>query len=128
MSTQGSRSLSVSPLMAVFFPKNWSDSMIDNTNADLETRKVWIDFARKANISVYCVHFTAPAKLCEHNDTFRALNTGVINPEKRSILPHSAFTSFASRYREPQVTEGFVNIVPVDFKVRVPLRTPCSIV
>ena len=68
-------------------------------------------------VPVRCVLFTAPPKLCEHNDTVRALNDGKMNPEKRSILPHSAFSSFAARYREPKATEGFQDIVRIDFQV-----------
>lgn len=40
-----------------------------------------------------------------------------MNPEKRSMLPHSAFSSFASRFREPQLKEGFDEIIRLDFKV-----------
>lgn len=68
-------------------------------------------------VPVRCVLFTATPKLCEHNDTVRALNDGTMNPEKRSILPHSAFSSFAARYREPGATEGFQDIVRIDFQV-----------
>jgi predicted kinase len=48
----------------------------DNTNADPDTRAVWIALARKFEVPIRCVLFTAPPKLCEHNDTFRALNVG----------------------------------------------------
>lgn len=33
------------------------------------------------------------------------------------MLPKMAFTGFASRYREPSSTEGFVDITRVDFHV-----------
>ncbi|KAF2035544.1 DNA kinase/phosphatase Pnk1 [Setomelanomma holmii] len=93
--------------------------IVDNTNADPETRAVWIKLSQKLNVPIRCVLFTASVKLCEHNDTFRALNIGPINnPESRTILPKLAFTGFASRYREPQVTEGFAEIIKADFKVR----------
>lgn len=35
------------------------------------------------------------------------------------MLPHVAFSGFASRYREPKVSEGFADIVKVDFQVRL---------
>ncbi|KAH7094628.1 polynucleotide kinase 3 phosphatase-domain-containing protein [Paraphoma chrysanthemicola] len=93
--------------------------VIDNTNADPDTRAVWVSLAQKLNVPIRCVLFTAPAKLCEHNDTFRALNIGTeTNPESRSILPKLAFTGFASRYREPKVSEGFAEIIMTEFKVR----------
>ena len=46
---------------------------VDNTNADVETRAAWIALARRMKVPVRLVHFTASAKLCEHNDTVRAL-------------------------------------------------------
>ncbi|KAL6714847.1 DNA kinase/phosphatase Pnk1 [Lecanora helva] len=94
---------------------------IDNTNADPETRAIWVGLAQKFGIPIRCVHFTAPAKLCEHNDTVRALSGDTFNPEKRSILPHSAFAGFAARYKEPKVKEGFQDIINIEFQV--PLRT-----
>lgn len=90
---------------------------IDNTNADRETRAVWVELAQKSKVPIRCVHLTAPTKLCEHNDTVRALAGGTFNPEKRTILPHSAFSSFASRFKQPTVEEGFQDIVPVEFQV-----------
>jgi len=41
-----------------------------------------------------------------------------LNPEKRTMLPRMAFTSFAGRYKEPKVQEGFQDITRVEFKVR----------
>jgi len=32
-------------------------------------------------------------------------------------LPKVAFTSFASRFREPELKEGFEDIIKIDFKV-----------
>ena len=87
----------------------------------METRGVWIQLARKRGTPIRCLYFTAPAKVCEHNDTVRALNSGVFNPEKRSILPHSAFSSFLSRFREPQLKEGFEDIVVIPFQVIYPV-------
>ncbi len=92
-------------------------STVDNTNADVETRAVWIRLAKKFGVPVRCVYMRAPAKLCEHNDTVRALAGGTFNPEKRAILPHSAFFSFASRFKEPQAQEGFEEILSIPFQV-----------
>ncbi|CAN9268707.1 unnamed protein product [Alternaria alternata] len=98
---------------------------IDNTNADPETRAVWITLAQKLKVSIRCVLFTATPKLCEHNDTFRALNIGPeTNRESRTILPHAAFSGFASRYREPKLSEGFVDIIKTNFQVRVTQDIP----
>ncbi|KAL8811508.1 MAG: hypothetical protein Q9200_001731 [Gallowayella weberi] len=89
----------------------------DNTNADRETRAIWVQLAENFKVPIRCVHFTASAKLCEHNDTVRAIAGERFNPEKRKILPHSAFSSFASRFKQPKVDEGFQDVVEVEFQV-----------
>lgn len=95
-----------------------ANNLADNTNADIETRGHWIQLARKAGVPIRCMYFTAPTKLCEHNDTVRALNGGTWNPEKRQILPHSAFSAYAARFGEPKLNEGFQDTVRVPFQVR----------
>ena len=52
--------------------------VVDNTNADIETRAVWIQLAKRLQVPIRLVHFTAPAKLCEHNDTLRSLSDGLV--------------------------------------------------
>ena len=101
----------------------------DNTNADQETRAVWVQLAQKFTVPIRCVHFTASSKLCEHNDTVRAIAGGYFNPEKRTILPHSAFSSFASRFKQPKVEEGFQDVVPVEFQVhQAPSGSSCKLI
>ncbi|KAF4548707.1 Polynucleotide kinase 3 phosphatase-like protein [Elsinoe fawcettii] len=89
---------------------------VDNTNADLDVRKAWLDLAKKHNVPVRVVLFTAPPKLCEHNDTVRALGGKRMNPESRTMLPKVAFTGFTGRYIEPTLKEGFQDITKVDFR------------
>jgi bifunctional polynucleotide phosphatase/kinase len=50
------------------------DTPEDNTNANPEVRASWVELARAFKIPIRCVHFTASTRLCEHNDTVRALN------------------------------------------------------
>lgn len=121
--------------------------VVDNTNPDMETRASWIGLGKQLQVPVRLVSFTAPMKLCEHNDTVRALaresvrrdgsrlgNGGrlanaspqTMNPEHRSMLPKMAFTGFAARYREPRVEEGFEDITKVDFKVSQECREEMS--
>lgn len=50
----------------------------DNTNPSTEVRKEWIDLARSFKIPARCVHFTAPAALCRHNDAVRAANPSLV--------------------------------------------------
>jgi predicted kinase len=61
--------------------------LLDNTNADAETRAVWVNLAKKRNVPIRCIHFTAPAKVCEHNDTVRALNpSSEVSPNARGTV------------------------------------------
>jgi bifunctional polynucleotide phosphatase/kinase len=39
-----------------------------------------------------------------------------MNPEQRTILPAVAFRGYTSRFEEPQLTEGFKDIVTVPFQ------------
>lgn len=52
----------------------------DNTNPDREVRAKWVELAKKHSMPIRCVHFTAPAQICEHNDVVRALNGIVCVP------------------------------------------------
>lgn len=88
---------------------------IDNTNADREVRSKWVELAAKHSVPIRCVLFTANPELCEHNDVVRALNN-VMNPEKRMILPSMAFRGFMSRYKKPELNEGFQDITKVAFR------------
>lgn len=84
----------------------------DNTNADPETRAVWIKLAQKLGVPIRCVLFTASAKICEHNDTVRALNMGpevsfpTLNASRiylRQLLPHRGTRDDISRYPNEEV-------------------------
>ena len=88
----------------------------DNTNADAETRSKWIELASKKGVAIRCVCFTTPASVCKHNDAVRALNDTLFNPERRAMLPGMAFSGFATRYREPTISEGFQDITIIPFK------------
>jgi bifunctional polynucleotide phosphatase/kinase len=59
--------------------ENKQPVVVDNTNADKDTRAVWVGLAAKLKVPIRLVHFTAPAKLCEHNDTVRALTGDLVS-------------------------------------------------
>lgn len=52
--------------------------VVDNTNADTETRASWIKLARAHGVPIRLVQFTASSRLCEHNNTVRALNGDLV--------------------------------------------------
>ncbi|KAF7620018.1 polynucleotide kinase 3'-phosphatase [Aspergillus flavus] len=91
--------------------------VVDNTNADPETRSHWIEIAKEYSIPIRCVYFSASPALCRHNNAVRAANKS-LNPESRALLPGIAFGDFGRRFKEPTMAEGFKDIVRVDFRFR----------
>lgn len=89
----------------------------DNTNADSETRGLWVDLAKNAGLPIRCLWFKTPLSVCQHNDAVRA-NNRPFNPEARRELPKLAFTGFTSRYKQPRVEEGFEEVVEIPFRFR----------
>ena len=65
--------------VATQFVEDKKSVVVDNTNADIETRAAWIALAKRLKVPVRLVHFTASAKLCEHNDTVRALTGDLVS-------------------------------------------------
>ncbi|KAB8230697.1 putative DNA 3'-phosphatase Tpp1 [Aspergillus alliaceus] len=91
--------------------------VVDNTNADPETRSQWINVAKEYNIPIRCVYFSASPTLCRHNNAVRAANQS-LNPESRALLPGIAFGDYGRRFKEPMMSEGFKDIIRVDFRFR----------
>ncbi|KAH1910462.1 hypothetical protein KXW02_002446 [Aspergillus fumigatus] len=89
--------------------------VVDNTNADPNTRAEWVRVAKESNVPIRCVYFTSSPELCEHNNAVRAANRS-LNPESRARLPGIAFGDFLKRFKEPTMEEGFSDIVRVDFR------------
>ena len=92
--------------------------VVDNTNASVETRAHWIKLAHEFKIPIRCIRFTAPTRLCEHNDAVRALNSQDTNPENRTMLPGIAFKSFMQRFQPPTLAEGFQDVTDIHFRFK----------
>ncbi|KAJ3151556.1 hypothetical protein HDU89_001999 [Geranomyces variabilis] len=117
--------------------------IVDNTNPDPDTRKKYVDIAAKVEaargsgrIPIRCIWHTADQALCQHNNIYRVymahkdLEGGWVdwtstaagraqphaNPVSVLKLPTIAFTSYASRFREPNAEEeGFDEVRRVDW-------------
>lgn len=89
--------------------------VVDNTNADPNTRAEWVRVAKESNVPIRCVYFTSSPELCKHNNAVRAANRS-LHPESRARLPGIAFGDFLKRFKEPTMEEGFSDIVRVDFR------------
>jgi predicted kinase len=70
----------------------------DNTNADVKAREYWTELAKSLELPIRCVHFTAPSKLCEHNDAFRSMGGQALEVRTHAMRAarfredHAAFT------------------------------------
>lgn len=92
--------------------------VIDNTNRDKATRRVYVDLAREFNVSIRCFIFTGTIELAWHNNLYRAFNLPPSLTAKepaRKLLPYSAFTSFLQSYEEPNENEGYSEIKRINW-------------
>ncbi|KAG0706419.1 polynucleotide kinase 3 phosphatase-domain-containing protein [Suillus ampliporus] len=94
--------------------KAGTSCVVDNTNRDITTRKHYLDLAKKLKISVRCLVFTGSIDLAWHNNLYRAYVHPSIE-SRRDILPYLAFIGFRENYEEPQLTEGFSEIIKVNW-------------
>ncbi|OCH95217.1 PNK3P-domain-containing protein [Obba rivulosa] len=87
--------------------------VVDNTNRDRTTRKLYVDVARTAGVPIRCFVFTGSVELAWHNNLYRAYNLPpalAASEPKREVLPYMAFSSFRAAYEEPAQDEGFAEI------------------
>ncbi|KAF2454820.1 polynucleotide kinase 3 phosphatase-domain-containing protein [Lineolata rhizophorae] len=89
--------------------------VIDDTNSDEATRRKWIAFAKKHESRILAVHFTTHPDLCLHNDAVRAFGGEKMNWEDRPVSPRIPFKMLVAQFQEPQVSEGFDEIIKLDF-------------
>ncbi|KAJ4480431.1 polynucleotide kinase 3 phosphatase-domain-containing protein [Lentinula edodes] len=92
--------------------------VVDNTNRDVQTRKYYVDVARKFKVPIRCFVFTGSMELAWHNNLYRAYNlplSSASRQEKRDLVPYLAFTSFRNNYEEPSLSEGYSEIKKVNW-------------
>ncbi|KAK7072515.1 hypothetical protein SK128_018821 [Halocaridina rubra] len=84
--------------------------VIDNTNPDVESRKRYIDAAKKLNIPIRCFIFNVSKDHCRHNNKFRTF-TGASHENISDMV----YNMYKSKYVEPTLKEGFEEIIRVNF-------------
>ncbi|XP_058464337.1 uncharacterized protein F21D5.5 [Malaya genurostris] len=84
--------------------------VVDNTNPDVESRKRFVDIARKMNVPCRCFVMTANYKQAKHNNVFRELTD-----RSHSSISDMVFNVYKSKFQEPSLGEGFKEIVKVNF-------------
>lgn len=98
--------------------KEGKSCVIDNTNRNVDTRKYYVDLAKRLQVPVRCVIFEGSSDLAWHNNLYRAYNLppALVDKEsKREMVPYTAYTSFKAQYQEPAVGEGFSEIKRVNW-------------
>ncbi|XP_045115645.1 LOW QUALITY PROTEIN: uncharacterized protein F21D5.5-like [Portunus trituberculatus] len=90
--------------------KDGKHVVIDNTNPDLESRKRYIEAAKKCGATVRCFIFATSKDHARHNNKFREFSE-----EDHSKVSDMVFNMYKSKYVEPTLKEGFHDIVKVNF-------------
>ena len=85
--------------------------IVDNTNPTADTRKHYIDLAKKYEYHVVCLVMQTTIDEAYHmNNVRHLLSTGLI-PK----IPDIVYFTFRKYYKEPNMSEGFDEIIKVPF-------------
>lgn len=87
-------------------------AVIDNTNPDPESRKRFVDIARKHGCECRCFVMDCTLERAKHNNQFREI--------KLKGQPHVSVTDMVlynhrSKFKEPSLSEGFSAILKINF-------------
>ncbi|XP_065082814.1 uncharacterized protein F21D5.5 [Ochlerotatus camptorhynchus] len=88
-------------------------AVVDNTNPDADSRKRFVDIARKMKVPCRCFKMSVTYKQAKHNNTFRELTD-----RTHASINDMVFNMYKSKYQEPSLEEGFEEIVKVNFLPR----------
>eukprot|EP00057_Strongylocentrotus_purpuratus_P019174 XP_011673648.1 PREDICTED: bifunctional polynucleotide phosphatase/kinase isoform X1 [Strongylocentrotus purpuratus] len=86
--------------------------VIDNTNADVDSRKRYVDCAKKANVQCRCFSFTTTFDHARHNEKFRQLTPAGKN---HASIADMIFYTFRKNFVAPKKEEGYSEVVQVNF-------------
>ncbi|KAI0278338.1 PNK3P-domain-containing protein [Russula aff. rugulosa BPL654] len=93
--------------------------VIDNTNRNVQTRKYFLDVAKRLKVPARCFVFQGSVELAWHNNLYRAFARPAslaAREPTRPVLPHMALTSFEDAYEAPSVNEGFSEVRDVPWR------------
>jgi len=91
--------------------KNKQSVCIDNTNLSINDRKQFISLAKAHGVMCRCLLFTTPVELCRHNAYYR----NVITNGKVNAISSVVYNVMKKRFVKPELTEGFDQIIEIDF-------------
>jgi bifunctional polynucleotide phosphatase/kinase len=84
--------------------------VIDNTNIDKKTRKIWYDIAKQYNAQIIVIHFTASLHICKHNNIYRH----IISNGYKKIVPQIAYNVMNKKLQIPDNNEK-IKIIKMPF-------------
>lgn len=87
--------------------------VIDNTNRDVQTRKYYLDVAKRLRVPARCFSFQGSTELAWHNNLYRAYArpaSVVAREPVRTLVPYTAIAGFPDAYEAPSVKEGFAEV------------------
>jgi bifunctional polynucleotide phosphatase/kinase len=83
--------------------------VIDNTNPDVESRKVYIDMAKEAEFHVTVIEIDCPIEVAMHNANYRMCKSN----GKSAHIPDLVYRKYKKNYVKPSEDEGIDRIVTV---------------
>jgi len=92
--------------------------VIDNTNRDVQTRKHYLDIAKRLRVPARCLAFQGSVELAWHNNLYRAYArpaSVVAREPTRALIPYSALIGFSNAYETPSVKEGFDEVQDISW-------------
>jgi len=84
---------------------------IDNTNPSKATRAEYIQLAKKYKAAMRCFVMSTQIELCHHLNYVRQNQT----KSKVRRIPDVGYNVFKSQFAQPEVSEGFDEILTIDF-------------
>lgn len=85
--------------------------VVDNTNVDVESRKKFIELAKRFNVNCRCFVMNVSVTQVKHNIAFRQLTD-----PKHSKINEMVLNMMKKKYTLPKLEEGFSEIVKVNIK------------
>ncbi|XP_065371865.1 uncharacterized protein F21D5.5 [Calliphora vicina] len=85
--------------------------VVDNTNVDVESRKKFVELAKKYKVNCRCFMMNVSVAQIKHNIAFRQLTDN-----KHSKINDMIFNMMKKKYTVPTLSEGFAETVKVNLK------------
>jgi bifunctional polynucleotide phosphatase/kinase len=86
--------------------------IIDNTNPSITDRKKFIDLAKKYSYTIRCINFVIPMELALHNNYYRHFK--YTTQFTTQLIPKIAYNIFKSKYVNPEIKEGYKEIIEIN--------------